>query len=230
MSVRGQNIEVGTYRLCYDMYWRCHFMNILELRSVSTYEFIYLDDTQRKTTNGTWKTEPNFMVLTPSVIPDTIKILDVFERENKLNKESTERNGRSKKLKKRVSADMNDATVNENLIEICEWFTGIGNLDVSLSQNGFNTVYRTDSIGKIYYTGQVPDSISFFIKDRKLTIQLQNKEIPSSVFIRIDSNHKDLVYQQLATNKIMIRDDKMFIKYKYGEDGVLKTEYFEKIK
>jgi hypothetical protein len=47
--------------------------------------------------------------------------------------------------------------------------------------------------------------------------------------ITVDSNFKDLVYQQLGINKIMIRNGRMLIRYREGEDGELKTEYFEKI-
>ena len=36
------------------MYWRCHFQNLIELKADSTYEFIYLDDTQIKKTEGTF--------------------------------------------------------------------------------------------------------------------------------------------------------------------------------
>ena len=83
MTTYSQQIDFGKYRLCYNMYWRCHFQNLIELKSDSTYEFTYLDDTDMKSTLGKWNIESNFVVLTPNVIPDTIQITDVFGTVNK---------------------------------------------------------------------------------------------------------------------------------------------------
>lgn len=37
------------------------------------------------TTKGKWRIEPNFLVLTPDLIPDSIKVTNVFEYVNKKN-------------------------------------------------------------------------------------------------------------------------------------------------
>ena len=203
----AQKIEFGKYRLCYDMYWRCHFQNLLELRSDSTYEFVYLDDTQMEKTTGTWYIEPDFLVLAPLVIPDTIKIWDIFETKNKDTK--------------------------FNQIEIFEHFTEIKDIKITLYQKGKKISLMTDSVGQAYYMGNVADSLFFKIKERELKIIPENRQSPSIITIRIDSNYRDLVYRQLGTNKIMIQDGKMFIRYRdrdlEGKVGELKTEYFEKI-
>ena len=203
----AQEIEFGKYRLCYDMYWRCHFQNLLELRSDSTYEFVYLDDTQMEKTTGTWYIEPDFLVLVPFVIPDTIKIWDIFEIKNK------------------------DTKLNQ--IGIFEHFTEIKDIEITLYQKGKKISLMTDSVGQAYYMGNVADSLFFKIKERELKIVPDNRQSPSKITIRIDSNYRDLVYRQLGTNKIMIRDGKMFIRYRdsdlKGNVSELKTEYFEKI-
>lgn len=202
-TIYSQEIEFGKYRLCYDMYWRCHFQNLIELKNDSTYEFIYLDDTQMKKTEGTWKIDSSFVVLIPSFIPDTIQITNVFETSNKKFK--------------------------MNVISISESFKGIPKLEVSVFQNGEKKIVETDSIGEIQYKGKVIDSLTFSIKGRELKVIPKKKDTPSIIRITVDSNFKDLVYQQLGINKIMIRKGRMLIRYRDGEDGELKTEYFEKI-
>jgi len=198
-----QRIDFGKYQLCYDMYWRCHFQNLIELRQDSTYTFEYRDDTQMMTTKGKWKIEPDFLVLTPDLIPDTIKVTNVFEYINKKN--------------------------SNNLISFDESFNGIAGLPVDIYRGGIKSSFVTDSIGEIQYNGQVADSISFPIKGRKLKVIPKKTEISTLIRITIDSNYKDLVYQQLGTNKILIHNGRMLVKYRDGENGKLKTEYFDKI-
>ncbi len=201
-TIFSQEIEFGKYRLCYDMYWRCHFQNLIELKSDSTYEFIYLDDTQMKKTQGTWRLDSNFVVLTPNFIPDTIQIIEVYETSNKSFK--------------------------NNIISISESFKGVPDLKVNCFLNGNRKLVETDSIGEFLYKGEVIDSLTFSIQGRELKVIPQKKNIPSIIRITIDSDYKDLVYQQLGINKIMIRNGKMMLKYRDGENGVSKTEYFEK--
>lgn len=203
MTALSQEIGFGKYRLCYDMYWRCHFQNLLELKIDSTYEFTYLDDTQMKKTQGTWRIDSSFVVLTPFFIPSTIQITDVFETSNKNFK--------------------------KNLISISESFKGIPNLEINCFYNGYNKMGETDSLGEYHYEGAVIDSLTFSIQGRELKVISKKKDTPSIIRVTIDSDYKDLVYQQLGINKIMIRNGKMMVKYKDGEDGELKTEYFEKI-
>ena len=202
-SVYCQQIDFGKYQLCYDLYWRCHFQNLIELRHDSTYTFEYRDDTQWETTHGKWKIKPDFLVLTPDSIPDTIKVTNVFEALNKKNL--------------------------NNLISINESFIGISGLKVAIFQNGIKGLFVTDLIGEIQYSGQVTDSITFSIKGRELKVIPRKIEMPSLIRITIDSNYKDLVYQQLGTNKIMIQNGRMVMRYKDGENGTLKTEYFLKL-
>ena len=203
----AQEIEFGKYRLCYDMYWRCHFQIFLELKPDSTYEFIYRDDTQMEKTTGTWHIEPDFLVLTPSVIPDTIKIVEVLEVKVSRNK--------------------------SNIISFSEHFQEITNFDVNFFSKGKEFVLKTDENGEIQYQGDVIDSVTFVIKERELKVVPKKKDTPSVIRVRIDTNYKDLVYRTLGTNKIMIRDGRMFIKYRDedtdGNKSELKTEYFERI-
>jgi len=203
MKVSCQEIEFGKYRLCYDMYWRCHFQNLLELKTDSTYEFIYLDDTQMKMTQGTWRIDSGFVVLNPLFIPDPIQITDVFEASNKNSK--------------------------KNVISIIESFKGIPKLEMNCFYDGYKKTVETDSLGDYYYDGAVIDSLTFSIMGRELKVISKQKNTPSMMRVTIDSDYKDLVYQQLGMNKIMIRNGKMMVKYKDGEDGELKTEYFERI-
>lgn len=202
-TIYCQQIDFGKYQLCYDMYWRCHFQNLIELRQDSTYTFEYRDDTQIMTTQGKWKIEPNFLVLTPDNIPDTIKVTNVFEY---INKKSP-----------------------NNLISINESFKGISGLKVDVYQQGIKSCFVTDSIGEIQYNGQVADSISFIIKGRELKVIPEKAKTSSLIEITIDSDYKDLVYKQLGTNKIAIQNGRMLVRYKDGEDGNIKTEYFNKI-
>jgi hypothetical protein len=202
-SIFSQQIDFGKYRLCYDIYWRCHFQNWIELRQDSTYTFEYIDDTQRKSTTGKWKVKPNFLVLTPDFIPDTVQVTNVFEY---INKKSS-----------------------INLICIDENFKGISKLPVNIFQRGIKSSFLTDSIGEIQYNGQVADSITFPIKGRVLKVVPKKEKISTLIKITIDSDFKDLVYQQLGTNKILIHNGRMLVKYKEEEEGILKTEYFEKI-
>jgi len=202
-TIFSQEIEFGKYRLCYDMYWRCHFQLMLELKSDSTYKFTYFDDTQIKKTAGKWKVDSNFVTLTPSFIPDTIKITNVFETSNSKNK--------------------------NNIISVSENYKGIPNLEVHCFLKGTKVVYHTDSIGNFHYKGKVIDSLSFFIEGRKLKVIPKKIKTPSIIRISIDSDYKDLVYQQLGINQISIQNGKMLVKYRDGENGKLKTEYFEKV-
>jgi hypothetical protein len=199
----SQKLDFGKYRLCYDMYWKCHFQNWIDLRQDSTYTFEYIDDTQRMSSTGKWKIEPNFLVLTPDYIPDTIQVTNVFEY---INKKSS-----------------------INLICIDENFKGISELPVDIFQRGIKSSFFTDSIGEFQYYGQVADSITFPIKERILKVVPKREKESTLIRITIDSDFKDLVYQQLGTNKILIHNGRMLVKYRAGENGILKTEYFEKI-
>ncbi len=202
-SIYCQQIDFGKYQLCYDMYWRCHFQNLIELKKDSTYTFEYRDDTQWESTHGKWKIVPDFLILTPDSIPDTIRVTHVFESINKKNL--------------------------NNLININESFKGISRLNVAIFQNGIKRYFVTDSIGEIQYSGQVTDSVAFTIKGRELKVIPGKIEMPSLIRITIDSNYKDLIYQQLGTNKIMIQNGRMVVRYRDGENGTLKTEYFQKL-
>jgi len=204
ITVFAQKIEFGKYRLCYDMYWRCHFQNLIELKPDSTYEFTYLDDTQIKKTQGKWKIDSNFVVLTPNSIPDTIQITNIFETLNK--------------------------KVKYNVISINEGFKRIPDLEINCFLKGAKKTLITDSIGELHYTGKVIDSLTFSIEGRELKVIPKETNTPSTIRITIDSDFKDLVYQQLGINKIMIQNGKMMVKYKDGENGEQKTEYFERIK
>lgn len=203
MTIYSQQIDFGKYRLCYNMYWRCHFQNLIELKSDSTYKFTYLDDTQMKSSFGKWKIDSNFVVLTPNFIPDTIQITDVFETKNK-------------------------TSVN-NGISIYEGFKMIPGLKVNIFQQATKKTLVTDSVGEIQYPGQVADSIVFSIKGRDLKVIPTKKVIPSTIRITIDSDYKDLVYQQLGVNKIRIQNGRMVVKYRDEEHQKTITEYFEKI-
>jgi hypothetical protein len=203
MVAISQEIGIGKYRLCYDMHWRCHFQNLLELKIDSTYEFTYIDDTQMKQTKGSWRIDQSCVVLTPSFIPDTIQITDVLELSNKNS--------------------------NMNIIQISESFKGTSKLGINCYYDGLKKTVETDSLGEYYYDGAVVDSLTFSIQGRDLKVITKQKNAPSIIRITIDSDCKDLVYQQLGINKIMIRNGKMMVKYKDSENGILKTEYFEKI-
>ena len=202
-SVYCQQIGLGKYQLCYDMYWRCHFQNLIELKQDNSYIFEYRDDTQLESTHGKWKILHDFLVLTPDSIPDTIKVTNVFESINKTNL--------------------------NNLIKINESFIGISGLNVAIFQNGIKRYFETDSIGEIQYSGQVIDSIAFAIKGRELKVIPRKMATSSLIDITIDSNFKDLIYQQLGTNKIMIQNGRMVVRYRDGENGKLKTEFFQKL-
>jgi hypothetical protein len=157
-------------------------------------------------TTGEWSIEPHFLVLTPFVIPDTINI-EVFEVKVSRNK--------------------------SNIISFSEHFQEITELNVNLFSKGNEFVLKTDENGEIQYQGDVIDSISFVIKERELKVVPKSKDTPSVIRVRLDTNYKDLVYRTLGTNKIMIRDGKMFIRYidvdLEGKESELKTEYFEKV-
>lgn len=202
-STFSQQLDFGKYRLCYEMYWRCHFQNWIDLRQDNTYTFEYVDDTQRMSSTGKWKIEPNFLILTPDFIPDTIQVTNVFEY---INQKSS-----------------------SNLICIDENFKGISGLSVNIFQRGIKSSFLTDSIGEFQYKGQVADSITFPIKGRILKVVPKKEKTSTLIRITIDSDFKDLIFQQLGTNKILIHNGRMLIKYRDGEDGILKTEYFEKI-
>lgn len=203
MSVYCQQIDFGKYQLCYDMYWRCHFQNLIELKHDSSYIFEYRDDTQWESTHGKWKILHDFLVLTPDSIQDTIKVTHVFESINKKNL--------------------------NNLINISESFKGISGLNVAIFQSGIKRYFETDSIGEIQYSGQVTDSIAFVIKGRELKVIPRKMVISSLIDITIDSNFKDLIYQQLGTNKLMIQNGRMVVRYRDGENGKLKTEFFQRL-
>jgi hypothetical protein len=200
----AQGIEFGKYVICYDMYWRCHFQNFLELKPDSTYEFIYMDDTRGEKTEGMWHIEHDFLVLTPFVIPDTVNI-KVFEGGIPLNKRN----------------------IKDNFIAFKEHFKAITELNVNLFSNGWEFVLETDAEGEIQYDGDVIDSISFVIKGRELKVVTKTKDTPSGITVYIDTDYKDLIYRTPVGDRIMIKDGKMFISVRY--ENKIKTEYFERI-
>lgn len=203
-SIYCQQIDFGKYRLCFDIYWRCHSQLMIELRKDCTYTFEYHDDTRGESTTGKWKLEPYYLVLTPDIIPDTIKVIDVFEHRKD--------------------------TKTENLIWIVDNYKGVANVPVDIYRIGNKEYFTTDEKGEIQYNGQIADSISFAIKGHRLTV-IPKSKVSNLIKITLDTNYKDLVYRQLGVNKIMIINGKMVLKYQAADDktGKTKTEYFEKM-
>lgn len=199
--VYGQDIEFGRYSLCYDIYWRCHFQNLLDLKADSTYKFTYLDDTQKKTTEGTWKIDSSHVVLTPFIIPDTIEITDISEFKN--------------------------TGAKTNMIRIFEYYKPFKDIEVTLFQSGNTSLLKTDEMGEIRYPGAIVDSITFTIQGRQFEVKSHRKVSPTLMSITIETDHKDLVYSCLGTNKILIRNGRMVVTYQLGEN--LKTEYFRRV-
>jgi hypothetical protein len=197
----SQNIELGKYKVCYEIYGKCLFQNIVELKADSTFEFSYLDDYQTRKADGKWEIESNYLYLITLPVSDTFQVSDIFETAgNKSNK-----------------------------ICIYENFDNNENIKINIFQKGVKKEYVTNSFGELSYSGSVADSLSFELGNKTFIVIPNRKEKPSSITITVDSNYKGLVYQQLKGNKILIEDGKMTIRYRDWENGDIKTGYFERI-
>lgn len=192
-----QHIIPGNYQLYLP---GCNCECMLNLKADSSYFFYYSDDTQRNKTSGTWSLKPGFVKLTPHVIPDTVVIRDIDE------------------LKKKHGEEYE--------IEINEYFSAIPNLDVTLYQDGYKILMKTDSLGIISYKGNLADSLSFSIKDRIFTITPQRKDGITKTRISIATHNKDLIYNILLSDKIFNWDGMLYTKIPDWKDGKIRMRHF----
>ena len=66
-------IEFGKYRLCFEMYWKCHTTIILDINEDRTYKFRLQDDVSMEESYGNWEMNDSLILLNPKTIPDTIQ-------------------------------------------------------------------------------------------------------------------------------------------------------------
>lgn len=210
-------IDTGKYRLCFEMYWKCHTAIILDLNEDSTYKFRLEDDVSAEETNGNWDMNDSIVFLNPETIPDSIQTT-MFE--TKLSKSA-------KDYWWKLS-DKTPKNKTDNLIVINNYFNPTKNKTIWIKQGDNWNKKITDDHGCIFYVGEIADSIKFNVGNRNFELAPLKDEEQSLIRITIKEDNKDLVYRILIYNYIRIENGKMFIDVE-EEERELKRLYFEKI-
>lgn len=211
-------IDTGKYRLCFEMYWKCHTAIILDLNIDSTYIFRLEDDVSIEETSGRWIMNDSLVFLTPETIPDSIQT-NIFE--TKLSKTA-------KDYWWKLS-DKTPKNKSDNLIVINNYFNPAENKTIWIKQGDKWNQKMTDKHGCVFYNGEIADSIKFKVSNRNFEFATLKEEEPSLIRITIKEDYKDLVYRTLFFNYIRIENGTMFIDVA-EEEKELKRLYFEKIK
>lgn len=212
-------IDIGKYRLCFEMYWKCHTAIIFDLNEDRTYKFRLQDDTSVEETHGNWEISDSLVFFYPKTIPDTIQTT-IFE--TKLSK--TARKSWWELTSKTTKEE------NDNLLVINKYFNKpLSFKETWIKQKGNWSKKITDESGCIFYEGEIADSIKLKVDSREFKWATTKKERPSLIRITIREDYKDLIYRTLIFNYIRIEKGKMFIDI-IEEDRPLKRLYFEKIK
>lgn len=217
MLTNGQ-IEFGKYRLCFEMYWKCHTMIFLDLKKDSTYRFSLVDDVSGEESFGSWQLKDSMILLHPNTIPDTIQTF-IFER--KL----------SNSAKKYWWGLSNETIKNEddNLLVLSNYFDPAKHKKVLLQQNGTWEETKTDEFGCVFYPGVIAEKIKFQVDNRIFELSTTKNEQPSLISITIKEDFKDLVFRTLYFNFVRIENNQMFIDV--AEQGKKsKRLFFEKIR
>jgi hypothetical protein len=211
-------IDFGKYRLCFEMYWKCHTMIILDLNEDKTYKFRLQDDVSIEESFGTWEINDSLIVLNPKTIPDTIQT-SIFE---------TKLSNSAKKYWWDLSSETTKSET-DNLLVINNYFNPAKNKQIWIRQSGEWKEKVTDEFGCIFYSGEIAESVRFQVNNREFELSTTKDEIPSMIRITIKEDFKDLVYRTLIFNYIRIEKNEMFVDV--AEEGKeVKRLYFEKIK
>ena len=210
-------IECGKYRLCFEIYWKCHTAIILDLNEDNTYKFAFLDDVSKEESNGIFEISDSQIVLYPKTTPDTIQT-SIFE---------TQLSKSAKKYWWELS-NKTSKSETDNLIVIKNYFQPVKEKNIWIQQNGKWDKKTTDDFGCIFYSGQIAQSLKFKVETREFELQTNKTEKPSLIRIKIEDDYKDLIYRTLLFNYIRIQNGKMFIDVA-EEEAEVKRLFFEKI-
>ena len=170
-------IEFGKYRLCFEMYWKCHTTIILDINEDRTYKFRLQDDVSMEESYGNWEMNDSLILLNPKTIPDTIQT-SMFE--TKLSKTA-----------KKYWWDSSSGTPkngNDNLIVINNYFKPAKNKKIWIRQADKWREKETDEFGCIFYDGAIAKSIKFQVDNRAFELSTTKKEKPSLIRITIKDN------------------------------------------
>ncbi len=216
-NLANGQIDFGKYRLCFEMYWKCHTAIILDLNEDKTYKFKLQDDVSVEESYGNWEMNDSLIVLNPKTNLDTIQT-SIFE---------TKLSNSAKEYWWNLSYET-AKNENDNLLVIKRYYKPAKNKKIWIRQSGRWKEKRTDEFGCIFYSGEIADSIRFKVDNRVFELSATNNEKPSMIRITIKEDFKDLVYRTLVFNFIRIEKNKMFVDV--AEDRQeMKRLYFEKI-
>lgn len=209
-------IEPGEYRLCFSMYWKCHFQLQLVLLKDNHYNFIYSDDTRQASSTGTYRLNSDKIILTPASIPDTIKIT--------FNERDITRT-----IKKRFAEEDSLKIGSRHVISITKDFEPLGNYDVEISSDR-KFVTRTDSRGNATFTGPIPDSIKIILQDRVFKFYPKSVDDKKLFQIWIETDHKDVALDWSENGVIRIDDGGMYLNEWNEETQKSDRVYFRKLR
>ena len=209
-------IEVGKYLFCFKEYWTCHTQIKLELFENSLYEFTLQDDVQSKSSTGTWELTSNKLKLRPHAILDTFKV-KLYQRRI------------SKSIKKRYKDDFDVKIRGESVVAISQGNEPLVNTQVAVNSKT-NRGFNTRESGFFLFKGNIPDSISFDIKNRNFIV-FPKKEVGKKFLydIRIFSNIKDPAISMTMNGEIPFDGQSLYMIVWNEEKGASERLIFRKM-
>lgn len=208
-------IELGEYRLCFKKYWTCHTQLRLELSAGNLYKFVYSDDTRTASSTGSYEIYLDKIVLTPHVIPDTIKI-SFNERDI------------TKTTKARFADEDGLRIGRRHVISATKDYKPFANHDIEIF-SARNFVAKTNSNGDAAFKGQTPDSIKLSLHSRVFTFYPKRSDRKNLYQIWIQTDFKDVALASTCNGVIQIVHGQMYL-LEWNEDTQQNDKvYFRKI-
>lgn len=227
-SLIAQTKLIGKYQAWFDICDRdySHFCIQLDIDSAGMVYITYRDDTQIKTSKGKIKVDKDTVLLTPIYERDSVVIEQIIDRT--LNKkqlkrqDELEKSGHKQTVKYLDSIDL-PIRYRNNLIRLINGFSHpISNQELTFFYGEEKRDYVTDSLGRVIYKKQIPDSITYQIKGYEFCIKPDQENNPSWIKVYMDLNNKNMINDYFDNTSLKIMNGFMVWSWECPEKRVIK--------
>ncbi len=198
-SISAQTMLTGKYEAWFDICDRTynHFCIQLDIDSTGLVDVTYGDDTQIKKSKGKITFNRDTVVLTPLYDRDSVvieQIIDITLNKKQLKlQDEFEKSGHKQTVKYVDSIDLPIRHGN-NLIRLISGYSyPIANQNVTFFYGENKKDFVTDSLGRVIYKKQIPDSIMYQIKGYDFCVKPDRENNPSWIKVYMDLNNKDMI-------------------------------------
>lgn len=224
----SQATLTGKYEAWFDICDRPynHFYIQLDIDSTGLVEVTYEDDIQIKKSKGKISFVNDSILLTPLYEIDSVvidEILDITLNKEQLKlQDEFERMGSRQTVKYVDSIDLPIRNGN-NLIRLINGFAHpIANQKITFFSGKNQMDYETDSLGRIIYQSQIPDSIKYHIKGYDFCVKPIKTNNPSWIKIYMDLDNKDMIHDYFDNTSLKLMNGFMVWSWDCPEKKVVR--------